>query len=83
MAIAQIDFISAGQAYHVCTAMPLCPKVLLVTDALERRKLWLHQGFLGLFSVAERITDLIVKATVFTARTLVVMGKEFLENNNK
>jgi len=38
MAIAQIDFISAGQAYHVCTAMPLCPKVLLVTDALERRK---------------------------------------------
>lgn len=40
MAIAQIDFISAGQAYHVCTAMPLCPKVLLVTDALERRKKW-------------------------------------------
>lgn len=39
MAIAQIDFISAGQAYHVCTAMPLCPKVLLVTDALERREL--------------------------------------------
>lgn len=34
MAIAQMDLIKAGHAYHVCTAMPLCPNVLLVTEAL-------------------------------------------------
>ena len=34
MAMAQMDLMRAGQAYQVCTAMPLCPNVLLVTDAL-------------------------------------------------
>lgn len=38
MAIAQMDLISAGHAYHVCTAMPLCPKVLLVTEALGEQE---------------------------------------------
>lgn len=37
MAIAQMDLINAGHAYHVCTAMPLCPNVLLVTEALESK----------------------------------------------
>lgn len=35
MAMAQMDLMRAGQAYHVCTAMPLWPNVLLVTDALQ------------------------------------------------
>lgn len=38
MAIAQMDLISAGHAYHVCTAMPLCPNVLLVTEALGEQE---------------------------------------------
>lgn len=33
-----MDLINAGHAYHVCTAMPLCPKVLLVTEALEKQE---------------------------------------------
>lgn len=38
MAIAQMDLINAGHAYHVCTAMPLCPNVLLVTEALGKQE---------------------------------------------
>ena len=41
----------------------------------EKNELGLHQSLLGLFSVAEPITDLIAKAAVFTAHTLVLMGK--------
>lgn len=33
--MAQMDLMSAGQAYQVCTAIPLWPNVLLVTDALQ------------------------------------------------
>lgn len=35
MAMAQMDLMRTGQAYQVCTAMPLWPNVLLVTDALQ------------------------------------------------
>lgn len=50
----------------------------------EKNELGLHQGFLGLFSVAEPIiTDLIVKAAVFTVHTLMLMGKNAFENSNK
>lgn len=38
MAMAQMDLINAGHAYHVCTAMPLCPNVLLVTEALGKQE---------------------------------------------
>lgn len=41
----------------------------------EKKELGLHHGFLGLFSVAEPITDLNIKAAVFTAHTPVLMGK--------
>lgn len=45
----------------------------------EKNELGLHQGFLRLFSVAEPIiTDLIVKAAVFTVHTLMLMGKNAL-----
>lgn len=33
-----MDLINAGHAYHVCTAMPLCPNVLLVTEALGKQE---------------------------------------------
>lgn len=41
----------------------------------EKNERGLHQGFLRLFSVAEPITDLIVKTAVFIAHTLVLLGK--------
>ncbi len=35
MAMAQMDLMRVEQAYQVCTAMPLWPNVLRVTDALQ------------------------------------------------
>lgn len=48
-----MDLINAGHAYHVCTAMPLCPNVLLVTEALGKQesegatRLWRRTPLMG------------------------------------
>lgn len=41
-----MDLINAGHAYHVCTAMPLCPNVLLVTEALGKQELQVSISFM-------------------------------------